>query len=85
MYFMLLTLLSFALWPVFLTTGMSGVLAILIILGLTDRFDARFIFAGGCCFSILGCVLFAMLRGFLTALLSWTLVGSGLAGTYMPR
>ena len=56
-----------------------------ILVGLTDRLDARLIFIGGCGFTALGCVLFAsMARDFWSAALAWALVGCGLAGTYMP-
>ena len=100
----ILALLSFALWPVFLTKlgnewglrnaeigWISGayfvgyLLATPVLVGLTDRIDAKLIFLGGCCFSVTGCVLFALFaHGFWSAALTWALVGAGLAGTYMP-
>ena len=100
----ILALLSFALWPVFLTKlgnewglrnaeigWISGayfvgyLLATPVLVGLTDRIDAKLIFLSGCCFSVTGCVLFALFaHGFWSAALTWALVGAGLAGTYMP-
>ena len=100
----ILALLSFALWPVFLTTlgpawGLSNadigwvsgayfagyLLATPILVGLTDRVDARLVFLGGCGFSVAGCLLFAMTaHDFWSASGAWAVVGSGLAGTYMP-
>ena len=68
----ILALLSFALWPVFLTSlgrewGLSNtdiglvsgayffgyLLATPILVGLTDRIDAKLIFLGGCAFGLL--------------------------------
>jgi MFS family permease len=100
----ILALLSFALWPVFLTRlgpawglnnadigWVSGayfagyLLATPILVGLTDRVDARLVFLGGCGFSVAGCLLFALTaHDFWSASLAWAVVGSGLAGTYMP-
>ncbi|MDB3880403.1 MFS transporter, partial [Alphaproteobacteria bacterium] len=100
----ILALLSFALWPVFLTSlgrewGLSNtdiglvsgayfigyLLATPILVGLTDRVDARLIFLGGCAFSAVGCLGFALLaHDFWSAASCWALVGAGLAGTYMP-
>ena len=100
----ILALLSFALWPVFLTSlgrewGLSNtdiglvsgayfigyLLATPILVGLTDRIDARLIFMGGCAFGAVGCLGFALLaHDFWSAASCWALVGAGLAGTYMP-
>ena len=100
----ILALLSFALWPVFLTRlgrewdlsntdiGLvSGayfigyLLATPVLVGLTDRIDARLIFLGGCAFGAVGCLGFALLaHDFWSAASCWSLVGAGLAGTYMP-
>ena len=100
----ILALLSFALWPVFLTRlgpawGLSNadigwvsgayfagyLLATPILVGLTDRVDARLVFLGGCGFSVAGCLLFALTaHDFWSASLAWAVVGGGLAGTYMP-
>jgi MFS family permease len=100
----ILALLSFALWPVFLTSlgrewGLSNtdiglvsgayfvgyLLATPILVGLTDRIDARLIFLGGCAFGAVGCLGFALLaHGLWSAASCWALVGAGLAGTYMP-
>ena len=100
----ILALLSFALWPVFLTSlgrewGLSNtdiglvsgayfigyLLATPILVGLTDRIDARLIFLGGCAFGAVGCLGFALLaHDFWSAASCWALVGAGLAGTYMP-
>ena len=56
-----------------------------VLVGLTDRVDARFIFLGGCAFSFTGCFLFALTAvDFWSAALALALVGAGLAGTYMP-
>lgn len=99
-----ISMLSFALWPVFLVTlgrswdlsnieiGWIGgayfigyVLATPILVGGTDRVDARSIYIGGCGAIILGCIGFAIFAtGFWTAFICWGLVGAGLAGTYMP-
>ena len=100
----LFSLLSFALWPVFLidlrylwslsnieiglisgTYFLGYVLATPILVGFTDKFDAKWIFLTGCLVAFLGNVGFVFfVNDFWTALLFWTLVGAGLAGTYMP-
>ncbi len=100
----ILALISFALWPVFLTKlgqewgltntdigWISGayffgyLIATPVLVGLTDRMDARLVFLGGCAFSSVGCLLFATNAvNFWSAAISWMLVGAGLAGTYMP-
>ena len=99
-----LSLISFALWPVFLIElrylwdlsnieiGLiSGsyfwgyVFATPILVGLTDKFDAKWIFISGCVVAFFGNIGFLFFaNGFWTAILYWTLVGAGLAGTYMP-
>ena len=99
-----LSLISFALWPVFLIDFrylwslsnteiglISGsyflgyVVSTPILVGSTDKFDAKWIFIAGCFVALLGNAGFVFLvNEFWTALLFWTLVGSGLAGTYMP-
>ena len=100
----ILALISFALWPVFLTKlgqewgltntdigWISGayffgyLIATPVLVGLTDRVDARLVFLGGCAFSSVGCFLFATNAvNFWSAAMAWMLVGAGLAGTYMP-
>ena len=100
----ILSMISFALWPVFLIElrtewnltntdigWISGayffgyVTATPILVGLTDKFDAKWIFLGGCAVGVLGNIGFVFLViGFWSALLSWALIGAGLAGTYMP-
>ena len=76
----ILALLSFALWPVFLTSlgrewGLSNtdiglvsgayfigyLLATPVLVGLTDRIDARLIFLGGCAFGAVGSVSYTHL------------------------
>lgn len=60
-------------------------LATPVLVGLTDRVDARLVFLGGCAFGGLGCLGFGLLAdGFWSASITWALVGAGLAGTYMP-
>ena len=52
---------------------------------LTDRVDARHVYAVSAACSALGGVLFAVLAdGVWTAALAQTLIGAGMAGTYMP-
>ena len=107
----ILALLSFALWPVFLTSlgrewGLSNtdiglvsgayfigyLLATPILVGLTDRIDARLIFMGGCAFGAVGCLGFALLaRDFWSAAFCWALVSTCIAlvsrrelGTSLP-
>ena len=56
-----------------------------ILVGLTDRFDAKNIYLFSCLIAAVGALCFALLaNGFWSAALSWGLVGAGLAGTYMP-
>ena len=100
----IISMLSFALWPVFLIKlreswylsntdiGLiSGayflgyVTATPILVGFTDKFDAKWIFIAGCFVSLLGNMGFALFaEDFWSALICWSLVGAGLAGTYMP-
>lgn len=64
---------------------MGYLVATPILVGLTDRIDARLVFLGGCAFGGVGCLGFGILAdGFWSASLTWALVGAGLAGTYMP-
>ena len=56
-----------------------------VLVGLTDRFDAKNIYLFSCLIAAVGALCFAMLAdGFWSAALCWGLVGAGLAGTYMP-
>jgi len=56
-----------------------------ILVGLTDRIDARRIYLLATLLSVLGCLGFALFaQGLISALLCQALVGAGLAGTYMP-
>jgi predicted MFS family arabinose efflux permease len=53
--------------------------------GITDRVDARSVFAASCGVAALGTAGFALLaRGTATGALFQALTGAGLAGTYMP-
>jgi MFS family permease len=53
--------------------------------GITDRVDARSVFAGSCALASAGTVGFAVFaQGTLTGALFQALSGAGLAGTYMP-
>ena len=99
-----LSMVSFAAWPLFLvdlqplwglsnfSTGwVSGayfigyVLATPVLVGLTDRIDAKYIYIFASFLAIIGAVCFALFASdFWSAALSWALVGAGLAGTYMP-
>ena len=68
------------------TYFLGYLLATPILVGLTDRIDARLIFLGGCAFGTVGCLGFALLaRDFWSAASCWTLVGAGLAGTDRTR
>jgi len=100
----IIAMVSFAIWPVFLTRlgddwGLSNtelgwvggayfvgyIIATPILVGLTDSIDARRIFIGGALTAALGAALFALTAtGFWSAAVAWSLVGAGLAGTYMP-
>ena len=60
-------------------------LTVPILTGLTDRIDARKIFAISCVLAGMGTALFAIFaQGALSGALCETLAGAGLAGTYMP-
>lgn len=60
-------------------------LAVPLLSGITDRIDARSVFAGSCALASAGAAGFALLaRGPLTGALFQALTGAGLAGTYMP-
>ena len=99
-----LSMVSFAAWPLFLvdlqplwglsnfSTGwISGayfigyVLATPVLVGLTDRIDAKYIYIFASFLALIGALCFALFASdFWSAALSWALVGAGLAGTYMP-
>ena len=99
-----LSMVSFAAWPLFLvdlqplwglsnfaTGWVSGayfigyVLATPVLVGLTDRIDAKYIYIFASFLAIIGALCFALFASdFWSAALSWALVGAGLAGTYMP-
>ena len=99
-----LSMASFAAWPLFLvdlqplwglsnfaTGWISGgyfigyVLATPVLVGLTDRIDAKYIYIFSSLLAFAGALCFAFFAaGFWSAALSWGLVGAGLAGTYMP-
>ncbi len=56
-----------------------------ILVGLTDRVDAKYIYIFSSLVGAAGAFCFAFFAaGFWSAALSWALVGAGLAGTYMP-
>ena len=56
-----------------------------VLVGLTDRIDARLIYIGSSLIGSAGALAFAFFAsGFWTAAFCWALVGAGLAGTYMP-
>ena len=56
-----------------------------ILVGLTDSIDAKRIFIGGSLATSIGSAGFALFaEGFWSAALTWSIVGTGLAGTYMP-
>jgi MFS family permease len=60
-------------------------LAAPVLISLTDRLDARWIFCGGACLAAIAAAAYAWLaEGFLSALALRALGGVGLAGTYMP-
>lgn len=61
------------------------VLAVPVLVGLTDRLDSRKIYLAGCAAGILGGLGFALLAdGFWSAFLLQAVAGAGLAGCYMP-
>lgn len=56
-----------------------------VLVGLTDRFDARRIYLLATVLAFLGCLGFALqAQNLLTAMIFQVMVGAGLAGTYMP-
>jgi MFS family permease len=60
-------------------------LAVPVLSGLTDRMDARRVYAGSCLLASVGHVGFALFAGDLvSACLLQAIGGAGLAGTYMP-
>ena len=71
--------------------GLSGAyflgyaVAVPILVSLTDRIDARIVFAFGCAVGIIANAGFAMFaNGFVSGTLLWTLAGVSMAGVYMP-
>jgi len=82
-----------ALWALSATAGgwlggvffLGYILAVPLLVSLTDRLDARLVYLSSAALSacaLAGFALFA--RGFAAALFWWWLAGLGLAGTYMP-
>lgn len=60
-------------------------LAVPLLSGLTDRVDARRVFATSCALAAAGSIGFGLLaQGVVSGLLCQALTGAGLAGTYMP-
>lgn len=60
-------------------------LAVPLLSGITDRLDARSVFAFSCALAAAGIAGFALLaQGVVSAALLQALAGAGLAGTYMP-
>ncbi|MDH3320685.1 MAG: MFS transporter [Betaproteobacteria bacterium] len=52
---------------------------------LTDRIDARYVYAAGSTLALAGCAGFGLVAaGFASACASQALLGAGIAGTYMP-
>jgi MFS family permease len=61
------------------------ILAVPFLSGVTDRVDARSVFAASCVLAGSGTAAFAMLaRGAMSGALFQAVTGAGLAGTYMP-
>ena len=59
--------------------------AVPVLTSLTDRVDARKVYAAACALSLAGAAAFALFaQGLMTALVCQFLIGAGLAGTYMP-
>jgi MFS family permease len=59
--------------------------AVPLLVGLTDRIDARLIYVGGALLGAVGYGGFALFaEGFWSAVPWWTVAGMALAGTYMP-
>ena len=64
---------------------MGYVLATPVLVGLTDRYDAKYIYIFSTLIATVGAFGFALTaQGFWSAAFCWGLVGAGLAGTYMP-
>ena len=60
-------------------------LAVPLLVGLTDRLDARHIYLFACGLAAAGCLGFTLFTtGLYSAMVSQALIGAGLAGTYMP-
>ena len=60
-------------------------IAVPLLVGLTDRIDARRIYLLACVLAAAGCLSFTLFaQGLFSALASQALIGVGLAGTYMP-
>ena len=99
-----LSLISFAIWPIFLVhfrnawqlnnteigwisgSYFIGYLTLTpIYVGLTDKIDAKWIFVSACLTIALSCIgLLYLAKGFWSTCILWGVIGSGLAGTYMP-
>jgi MFS family permease len=63
----------------------GNMLAVPVLMSLTDRLDARRIYVSGALVAALAMAGFALFaEGFYSAAAFWTLAGAGLAGTYMP-
>ncbi len=61
------------------------VLATPLLVGLTDRYDSKYIYIFSTFIAAIGAFSFALIaQGVWSAALCWGLVGAGLAGTYMP-
>lgn len=53
--------------------------------GLTDSYDLKKVYFISSLIGSIGLILFALFaNGFYSALLMWSIVGAGFAGTYMP-
>ncbi len=60
-------------------------LAVPLLSALTDRFDARLVYACSCCLATLGIAIFALsAKGVMSGAFCQAVTGAGLAGTYMP-
>lgn len=58
---------------------------VLVLVSLTDRVDARIVFAFGCAIGVVANAGFALFAGgFVSATLLWSLAGVSTAGIYMP-
>ena len=55
------------------------------LVGLTDSYDSKKVYLISSLIGSIGLILFALFaNGFYSALLMWSIVGAGFAGTYMP-